>query len=89
MSQESLQTLSELRTVILSTSVNLLKLIDTYTSLKSRESNKDQNTLSAFRNDAVTLAYAAAAECTNPDDDSFSEKNAKEAQQVLDILGVN
>ena len=89
MSQESLQTLSELRSVILSSSVNLLKLIDTYTSLKSRESNKDQNTLSAFRNDAVTLTYAAAIECTNPDDESFSEKNAQEAQKVLEALGVN
>lgn len=81
-------TLSGVRSIILSSAVNLVRLIDTYTNMKAEATGVPHNTISEFRNEAVIIARAAANEMMNPDDDTFSEEDAEKAELIIDALKI-
>lgn len=81
--------LPELRNKILDSCVSLIKMIDTYSVLKSTQTGSERNTISEFRSDAYTIALAAATETMNPDDGTCSERDTAKAKKLLADLGVN
>ena len=86
MSNETQKALSDYRNFILSSAVNLVRMIDSYTYFKSQATGNPINTISDFRADAVAIATAAASEIVNPDDDSFDEDDARNAEHIMDML---
>ena len=81
--------LSDLQAIILSSAVNMVKMIDTYTELKRKETGIPYNNLTAAREDAIGVAQAAAAEVTNPDDATFTEEDSEKAEKLLEALGID
>ena len=81
--------LSDLQAIILSSAVNMVKMIDTYTELKRKETGIPYNNLTAARGDAIGVAQAAAAEVTNPDDATFTEEDSEKAEKLLETLGID
>ena len=73
------QILANLRMTILTEATNLTRNIDLYIHLK----DTPMNTLAPFRDDAYQIACAAANEAVNPDDDTFSDKDADKALSLL------
>lgn len=86
MSMNELIALSDLRNIILSSAVNLVRMIDAYTVMKEETTGIQGNTLSEFRNDAITVATAAANEAVNSCDGTFSEEDAKKAMRIIEAL---
>ena len=80
--------LTSLSVIILSATVNTVRLIDLYTILKTLATGIPHNILSDNRRDAVSLAHLAAMEHVNPDDATFSEKDQKKAERILRSLGI-
>lgn len=89
MTTKTIKELDELRQIMLGTAVNLVKLIDMYTMLKTRATNVPTNAIQAFREDAVGVVTAIAQERVNPDDDTFSENDDEQARTLLDVLGIS
>ena len=76
-------------TIILSNSANLVRLIDLYTILKTIATGIPHNVLSECRRDAVSITRLAAMEHANPNDKTFSEKDIKKADKILQSLGIS
>ena len=87
-SMETLIALSDLRNIILSSAVNLVRLIDTYTTMKKEATGIPGNTISEFRDDALTVATAAANEMVNSSDSTFSEEDADKALRIIEALRI-
>lgn len=87
-SMETLIALSDLRNIILSSAVNLVRLIDTYTTMKEEVTGIQGNTISEFRDDALTVATAAANEMVNSCDSTFSEEDANKALRIIEALKI-
>lgn len=87
-SMETLIALSDLRNIILSSAVNLVRLIDTYTTMKEEATGIQGNTISEFRDDALTVATAAANEMVNSSDSTFSEEDADKALRIIEALRI-
>ena len=86
MNKKDLEALSGLQQCILSSAMNLIRQIDLYTELKRSLTGDETNTIHAFRDDAITLATAAANEMANPDDDTFDEEDARNGATLMNLL---
>lgn len=88
MSNPSTNPLSEFQTMLLSAATMLVKFIDLYTILKKEVTGIDHNNVSAFRNDAYSVALAAAIEFVNDKDDTYDAQDAVKAESILKQLRV-
>lgn len=82
--------LSEFQTIILSAATNLVRLIDQYTILKQNVTGVDHNAVSEFRNDAWSIAFAAACELVNDNDETFqSHPDGDKAAALLEAMNIH